>query len=1588
MFAFSHSRPARSRLQPLPFFRPRFELLEDRSLLSTSSILIGNVPLTMDPESYASDSVIVRFAAPAVGDPAAFTVANLLKDAPSLRPLGSDFWKVQLPAGVRVEDALTSLRADPNVAFAEPNFTIRLALTPNDPRFGELWGLHNVGQSSGTTDADIDAPEAWAAATGGSVIVAVIDTGVDYNHPDLAANMWVNLSERDGQPGHDDDGNGYVDDIHGYDFANNDGDPLDDHNHGTHVAGTIAAVGNNGIGITGVNWNAQIMALKFLDASGNGEVADAVAAINYAVANGAKISNNSWGGNEPFSQAMYGAIRAARDAGHIFVAGAGNGFFGFPLDNDEIPFYPSSFDLNNIIAVAATDRNDQIASFSNYGATTVDLAAPGVDILSTTPNNTYSVFSGTSMATPHVAGAAALLWSLNPEWSYDQVINRLLTTVDVLPQLEGLMVTGGRLNLAAALVPDETGPRVVAASPSGTLHGTLSALRVTFDERIQLSSFTSADVQLSGPAGAIPIMDIQPVSSSDQRQFLIRFATQTTPGAYSLTLGPNLTDTAGNAMNQDGDTVNGETTADRFALSLSLLSSAGGPTDYLAHWKLDEGSGAGVVDSAGAADGTLQGGMPVTGWTGQTAPLPFADSHALAFDGTDDYVALPGDGALDIGGNAVTVSIWVKLDELPGGISGEAFAGIFDSDQDSYILYLDSNSNELRFKVTDDDGTAERPGIAAADLDTTRWHHLVGVYDGAAGRAAIYLDGVLKDTHTNPELTGRVKPGQVAALGRDGTNNRYYFKGGMDEVRVYDRALGAAEISALAQRRPGIAVVPTAGLVTTEAGGAASFQVFLETAPTSDVTISVSSSDTTEGVVSVSSLTFTTANWYVPRTVTVIGVNDAVTDNNVAYSIVLGAAASADPSYQNLDSADVSVINIDDDNGGPADYLARWKLDEGGGTLASDSAGGFHGALQGGLQVAGWNATAAPTAFGNPYALNFDGQDDHVALPSGGALDIAGNAVSFSVWLKLDELPAGISGEAFAGIFDSDQDSYVLYLDKGNNELRFKVTDADGTAERPGIAAADLDTTRWHHIAGVYDGAAGKAFIYLDGVLKDTHVNAALTGLVKPGQVAAFGRDGAFNRHYFKGGIDDARIYDRALTAAEIVALAGRRPRITVTPVAGLFTSETGGTASFSVLLESAPSADVTITLSSSNAAEGTPSHASLTFTPANWTTSRTVTVTGVNDSHADGNIAYSILLAHAVSADPGYNGLDPADVQLTNIDDDSGPTDYFAYWKLNEGSGATAADSAGAAHGTLRGGVDVTGWTGQAAPTAYANPHALNFDGQDDYVALPFGGPFDVAGRAVTISLWVKLDELPSAISGEDFAGIFDSNEDAYVLYLDKINNELRFKVTDADGTAERPGIPAAQLDTAQWHHIVGVYDGVAGKAFIYMDGVLKDTHTNAALTGNVKMGQVAALGRDGANNRYYFNGGIDDVRLYSRALSAEEIGDLAGRITVQAHEQDRRAESGKQEGPARGGPGKAAATRGFWVDMPLWVSSEAVGSPLVFAAPNDKTLRVPKLKDGSAITEDMAGVTVHNEQAAADADRRAALTAELVDRLFEEWF
>jgi thermitase len=368
----------------------------------------------------------------------------------------------------RVAEEYASL---PEVEYAEPNFRIELAdpqdinysrpypppgaaplaalAGPNDPRFSDQWGLLNTGQSGGRAEADISALGAWEKTQGSKkVVVAVLDSGVDYTHPDLVGNMWHRPADVEM---YRDDQLGIFDDEDGFSAVEYDRDPMDENGHGTHCAGIVGAEGDNGIGISGVNWRVEIMPLKFMGRGGFGSTKDAIEAINYVIARkrdgvNVRVISASWGSTSR-SKALEDVIRKAGENDILFVAASGND----RADTDKRPHYPSSYKLPNVLAVAALDRKDELASFSNFGAKSVHVAAPGKDILSTWLGGTYRDASGTSMATPFVAGVAGLVLSVEPNLSVKELRERLVNTVDKLDTLKGKVSSGGRVNAARAV---------------------------------------------------------------------------------------------------------------------------------------------------------------------------------------------------------------------------------------------------------------------------------------------------------------------------------------------------------------------------------------------------------------------------------------------------------------------------------------------------------------------------------------------------------------------------------------------------------------------------------------------------------------------------------------------------------------------------------------------------------------------------------------------------------------------------------------------------------------------------------------------------------------------------------------------------------------------------------------------------------------------------------------------------------------------------------------------------------------------------------------------------------------------------------
>jgi thermitase len=432
------------------------DLQKYSALLSLHDRMPGEVIVKVKPNGLQRMSA---YGAAGVIDTSRFSVTEM-----SSFETNNSFYLVKLSDDAQTASFLGEMNKSDQVEYAEPNYIVKKLgerdnadeNIPNDPDFAKLWGMKNSGQKDsgnqvGVANADIGAARAWTITTGNKdVIVAVIDTGVDYTHPDLVGNIYKNPGESGSGKetnGIDDDSNGFVDDFRGWNFAGvSNNNPMDDNEHGTHVAGTIGANGNDGRGVVGVNWNTSILPIKFLTGGGSGTLADAVKSIQYATIMGAHVMNNSWGGGG-FTQSMFDSIVEAKNKGLLFVAAAGN-----DGDNaDSSPHYPAGYQVDNVLAVAATDNRDALASFSTFGKRTVHIAAPGHRIVSSVPGGGYDSFSGTSMASPHAAGAAVLFWGANRGMTYLEVKERLMNSRDYLGGLSRKIISSGRLNVDNAL---------------------------------------------------------------------------------------------------------------------------------------------------------------------------------------------------------------------------------------------------------------------------------------------------------------------------------------------------------------------------------------------------------------------------------------------------------------------------------------------------------------------------------------------------------------------------------------------------------------------------------------------------------------------------------------------------------------------------------------------------------------------------------------------------------------------------------------------------------------------------------------------------------------------------------------------------------------------------------------------------------------------------------------------------------------------------------------------------------------------------------------------------------------------------------
>lgn len=570
-----------------------------------------------------------------------------------------------------------------------------------------------------------------------------------------------------------------------------------------------------------------------------------------------------------------------------------------------------------------------------------------------------------------------------------------------------------------------------------------------------------------------------------------------------------------------------------------------------------------------------------------------------------------------------------------------------------------------------------------------------------------------------------------------------------------------------------------------------------------------------------------------------------------------------------------------------AGLIAHWPLDDGtnnpGVATATDVVSANVGSVTAFDPAEAWLGTDR-ARFGG--ALHVDGESTYATIPSSETLDLQSNQVSLSLWVNLAQLPADLP-DSFGGLYDSTGDAYVLYLDRGANELRFKVTDASGQAARPGIPADRLVTGEWLHVAAVYDGrasaTAGEARLYLNGELVDLHLGndgaggTGLTGAVRTGQIAGIGRNGDEARHYLNAAVDDIGIWKRALTVDEIGYLAAGKvvpPPAAVADPLTIVTQPQGASVlagspiTFRVVVEGGVAP---ITYQWRRDGEVLPE-----ATGSQWVvlagpgTAGTYTVT-VRDASTSIESTPAILKVVPVADQPA----------------ESLAQGLAALWPLDDGTANPLAtnvvDVARGNPARLTAPVTQDAWLGTAAGRFGG---ALRFNGQDSYVSIPPSEVLDVGSDQVTLAAWVRLTSLPSELP-DGFGGVYDSVQDDYVLYLDRGNRELRFKVTVSSGQAARPGIPEELLARDQWIHVAGVYDGRAtdgaGEARLYLNGELIDSHLGndgsggTGLTGFVRPGQAAAIGRNGTEARYFLEASVDDIGVWSRALSGAEITYLA---------------------------------------------------------------------------------------------------------------
>jgi subtilisin family serine protease len=1375
--------------------------------------LVGEAP-------YKPGELIVRFAAKTDGRISSMTERNQLLSSIGGGTIKYDFKivpglsVVELPAPTTVEDALLALNGTDGILYAQPNYEVEaLSTFPDDPRFDELWGMHNTGQTGGTFDADIDAPEAWDIATGTSeAVVAVIDTGVDYTHVDLAANMWINEAEFNGSPGVDDDNNGYVDDIYGYDFCNNDGDPMDDHYHGTHCAGTIGAVGNNSEGVAGVCWNVKIMAIKFLNSGGRGWTDDAIKCVQYSTLMGANLSSNSWGGGG-YSQGLKDAIDAAGAAGMLFLASAGNN----GANNDVSPHYPSSYDSQSLIAVMATDSDDRRSDHggwaSNYGPQSVDIGAPGSSILSCEPWGQYGIHSGTSMATPHVAGACALLWSTNQVMSNNEVKDIVLRTVD--KTLEGLCVSEGRLNLYKAVL-ETSAPWIKIEPEAGTIiPGQSSDISITFDTmQLAPGTYQAEIVIISNEPGSPRFVPVTMIVKADDLQV--------SPLEGFESIGT------------EGGPFEPQSTV------YTLTNIGTGPVNWTTfeteNW-LQVLPYEGILDP----NETIDVNVCISAEANSLDPNIYI--HMLTFQNVDSGSIKPR-----------SISLTVK----PPDCFTESFSNT-DSDLDGLMLTFSPDGSVAYYEACRDrvDQFPEDPNggayvplwdddfaeIVLSDANVLfygKWYDRF--YIGSNG----YITFGQGDTQFDPSLEHHFDIPRISGLFADlnpPNDECISYKLLDDKVTVTFQNVPLWEDKdATISLQIEMFFVDGAIRIT-----------WLDTAPTASV-VGLSrgrglppiffEQSNLNGYSPCWPLGDFNRDYYVNKKDLAIFVrNWLCADCNIPYW-----CEKTDLNFSRI--VEMSDFAFFADNWmTKLDWwllpVSHWKFDEGEGAIAYDSAGSNDGTVYGATWITGQINGA----------LSFDGVDDYVeVIDSNDTLDIE-DSITIAAWVKLNDLsdvyfivtkqPTGTSRTNYPGNYVFRTTPLYGYL-----QLYYQTGTGDHEISK-NTSTSGIGVGAWNH-AAVTLVQDGNINFYINGSPAGTVPQEGVFGLINDEPIRIGTRKDAWS--YFNGNIDDVRIYQRALSDEEIQEIVR---------------TGMGNKAFAPYPADGAINVDPNVVLS--------------------WTSGKDTISHDVyfGTDYYDVNDANTLSDEYKGNYD--VNSFDPCGLDLETtyywrIDEVTNSNTYkgdvwsfttrselipgcVGWWKFDEGSGTIAYDSAGTNHGDVLGAT----WT-----TGQING-ALSFDGVDDYVnVIDTDDSLDIED-SLTIAAWVKLNDLseiyfivtkqPTGTSRTNYPGNYVFRTTPSDGYL-----QLYYQTGTGDNQISKH-TSTSGIGAGAWNYVsVTLVEG--GNVSFYIDGSPAGTVPQVGVFGLINDEPVRiGTRKDGWS---YFDGIIDDVKIFNIALSASEIQQL----------------------------------------------------------------------------------------------------------------